>query len=420
MAIFTGILWIIGAFALPETYAPVLLSKRARNLSKRTGKVYKSRLETGPHARNTNPTQAVKIALSRPWILLLKEPIVLLLSLYMAILYGTLYMLFTAYPIVFQEYRGWSEGIGGLAFLGVAVGFIIALAYIMWDNFRYERVEDEYIDKGEVSAPPEARLPPCMLGSAFIPIGMFWFAWTNGPDLPWAASVVAGAPFGFGMLLVFVSIMNYLIDAYTVYAASVLAANSVLRSLFGTVFPLFTSYMFENLGIHWASSIPAFLALMCVPFPFLFYKYGPAIRKRCAFAKEAMEVLQELKQSEGTDESGHHNSGKKAQHDATDSDSASKPAGESDKEQESASERAKQLSAEEAKEYEAAPDLEAGTAGPGAGAGIGDESAGAPLSQVQTQKSTRSARSARTWRTASSHAPRHTALVHARSYASNW
>ncbi|KAI4151228.1 MAG: hypothetical protein LQ340_003613, partial [Diploschistes diacapsis] len=74
--------------------------------------------------------------------------------------------------------------------------------------------------------------------------------------------------------------MNYLIDAYTIYAASVLAANSVLRSLFGFAFPLFTNQMYTRLGIHWASSVPAFLALACVPAPFLFYRYGGAIRRR--------------------------------------------------------------------------------------------------------------------------------------------
>jgi hypothetical protein len=105
---------------------------------------------------------------------------------------------------------------------------------------------------------------------------------------------MAGAPFGFGMVLVFLSIMNYLIDAYLIYAASVLAANSVLRSLFGAAFPLFTSYMYADLGIHWASSIPAFLALACVPFPFLFYKYGAAIRMRCKFAAEAAAYLKNM------------------------------------------------------------------------------------------------------------------------------
>jgi hypothetical protein len=97
------------------------------------------------------------------------------------------------------------------------------------------------------------------------------------------------------MVLVFLSIMNYLIDAYVIYAASVLAANSVLRSLFGAAFPLFCPYMYQNLGIHWASSVPAFLALACVPFPFLFYKYGSAIRERCKFAAEAAAFLQNSK-----------------------------------------------------------------------------------------------------------------------------
>jgi hypothetical protein len=98
------------------------------------------------------------------------------------------------------------------------------------------------------------------------------------------------------MVLVFLSIMNYLIDSYTIFAASVLAANSVLRSLFGAAFPLFTTQMFTNLGIHWAASIPAFLALMCVPFPFLFYKYGPAIRQRCKFAAESDAFMRKMRE----------------------------------------------------------------------------------------------------------------------------
>jgi hypothetical protein len=96
------------------------------------------------------------------------------------------------------------------------------------------------------------------------------------------------------MVLVFLSVFNYLIDSYTIYAASVLAANSALRSLFGMAFPLFTTYMYQNLGIHWASSIPAFLSLACVPFPFIFYKYGSQIRQRCTYAAEADAFMRRL------------------------------------------------------------------------------------------------------------------------------
>ncbi|KAL1394230.1 major facilitator superfamily domain-containing protein [Phyllosticta capitalensis] len=290
MAIFTGVVWIICSLIIPETYAPVLLRKRAATLTKMTGKVYRSKAD---HEQGkVTLGEAFKTALSRPWILLFREPIVLLLSIYMAIIYGTLYMLFAAFPIVYQQVRGWSQGIGGLSFLGVAVGMLVSVAYSIYDNKRYIKAANK---DPSGFAPPEARLPPCMIGAFAIPIGLFWFAWSNGADVHWMASIAAGAPFGFGMVLVFLSIMNYLIDAYTIFAASVLAANAVLRSLFGAAFPLFTSYMYADLGIHWASSIPAFLALACVPFPFLFYKYGPAIRARCKFAAESAAFLAKLR-----------------------------------------------------------------------------------------------------------------------------
>lgn len=300
MAIFTGALWIIGALTIPETYAPVLLKNRAAAMSKKTGKVYRSKIQCDRGQQSLG--QSFKIALSRPWVLLLKEPIVLLLSIYMAIIYGTLYMMFAAFPIVYQQNRHWSEGLGGLAFLGVAVGMIGAVIYSIFDNQRYRRAEAAEIDKGEGGAAPEARLPPSMIGSVCVPTGLFIFAWINYPSIHWIVSIIFTAPFGFGMVLVFLSMMNYLIDSYTIYAASVLAANSVLRSMFGAVFPLFTTYMYDNLGIHWASTIPAFLALACVPFPFLFYKYGSVIRKKCTYAREAAEIMAKIKQRQPEDE----------------------------------------------------------------------------------------------------------------------
>lgn len=287
---FSGVVWIMGALLIPETYAPVLLRRRAAKLSQITGKIYRSKPEIDQGKINLG--ESFKIALSRPWILLFREPIVFLLSLYMAILYGTLFMLFAAYPIVFQKGRGWNQGIGGLPFLGIMVGMLVAVLYTIIDNRRY--IETERRHGGFAS--PEARLPPCMLASITIPIGLFWFAWTNSPSIHFMVCIVAGVPFGFGMVLVFLGVMNYLIDAYTIYAASVLAANSVLRSIFGAVFPLFTSYMYEGLGIHWASSIPAFLALACIPFPFLFYKYGAAIRKRCKYSAQSNAFIQKLQE----------------------------------------------------------------------------------------------------------------------------
>ncbi|KAM0276411.1 hypothetical protein ACHAQH_006763 [Verticillium albo-atrum] len=294
LAAFSGFFWIVGSLVMPETYAPVLLRKRAQKLSAMTGKVYVSRLD---HQQKGPVTLGArfKTALSRPWVLLFKEPIVLLLSIYMSIIYGTLYLFFAAFPIVFQQQRGWNAGEGGLAFLGLTVGMMAAICYIIPDNKRYVRVEKEHAGR----APPEARLPPCLVGCVALPIGLFWFAWTCQPSVHFLVSIAAGMPFGFGMVLVFLASMNYLIDSYTIYAASVLAANSVMRSLCGAAFPLFTRYMYDDLGVNWATSIPAFLALACVPFPFLFYKYGSVIRRRCKFAAESEAFMEQMRRGAG-------------------------------------------------------------------------------------------------------------------------
>ncbi|KAK6336079.1 hypothetical protein TWF696_001647 [Orbilia brochopaga] len=299
LAAFSGLTWLLMAFIVPETYSPVLLQERARRLSKLTGKVYISKFEA--ESGKLHWKEAYRIALSRPWMLLLREPIVMMLSIYMAVIYGTLYMLFAAYPIVYQQTRGWSQGVGGLPFLGVAVGMLSAVLYSIVENRRYNRVANTRFGG---FAPPEQRLPPALVGCICIPVGLFWFAWTNSPDIHWFASVAAGTPFGFGMVILFLSIINYLIDSYTIFAASVLAANAVLRCTFATAFPLFTGPMYQNLGIHWASSIPAFLALACLPAPFLFYRYGEEIRLKCKYAAKAAEFMRMLQETkEGSDSS---------------------------------------------------------------------------------------------------------------------
>ncbi|CAG9954736.1 unnamed protein product [Clonostachys rosea f. rosea IK726] len=288
LAILSGVLWIAGSLVLPETYAPVILRRRAEKLSALKKQHYISSIDKQQGKADLGAL--LKTALSRPWVLLFTEPIVLILSIYMAIIYGVLYMLFAAFPIVYQQARGWNQGIGGLAFLGIMVGMMLAICYVIPDNKRFIRVQAE----NGGFAPPEARLPPSCIGAVALPIGLFWFSWTNSPSIHFMVSIAAGVPFGFGMVLVFLSNMNYLVDAYTIYAASVLAANSIIRSLFGAAFPLFAKEMYDGLGIHWASSIPAFLALACVPFPFLFYKYGAPIRARCKYSAQSAAFVEKM------------------------------------------------------------------------------------------------------------------------------
>lgn len=287
--ILIGVVGILGFIFIPETYGPVLLQQRARQLSKANARsqIYISVLEKSQGKKK--PSEVFKRALFRPWILLFQEPIVMVASIYMAIIYGTVYMFMGAMPIVYSEDRGWSEGIGGLSFLGIAVGIICGLIYAIWDNnTRYMRL---VVSK---STAPESRLPPAITGAAALPIGMFAFAWTNYPSIHWSVAIILSAPFGFGCVLVLLPIVNYLIDSYTIYAASVLAAAAIFRCVIGAVFPLFTTQMYDNLGIHWASSIPAFMTLLCLPFPLVMYRYGLQVRMKCKYSFEAAETMKKM------------------------------------------------------------------------------------------------------------------------------
>ncbi|EHY52108.1 hypothetical protein HRR83_003328 [Exophiala dermatitidis] len=287
--IFIGVVAIVGTILLPETYGPVLLRRKARQLSRKSKKVYISTLE-----KTTGGVEAFAVfskTMKRPWVLLFREPIVFIASIYLSILYATIYMFLPAFPIIYERGRGWNAGIGSLPFLGIAVGMGLGVTYVITDDqLRYQKLGK--------SVTPESRLPPAMVGAVFIPIGMFGFAWTNYPTMHWSASVVLAAPFGFGCVAVFTCILIYLVDSYTIYAASVMAATAMLRSFIGAAFPLFTTQMFTNLGIHWASSIPAFLTAACLPFPFVMYRYGPKIRMKCKYAHEAAMLMAKMQAKE--------------------------------------------------------------------------------------------------------------------------
>ncbi|CAG8232326.1 unnamed protein product [Penicillium salamii] len=284
LAIIACVQWLAVLIFLPETYPSVLLRRRAQRLSKLTGCVYRSAME------ESQSRPSLTVALSRPWVLLFREAIVLLISIYMSIIYGTLYMFFAAYPIIFQKVRGWSEGLGGLSFLGIMIGILLSIPNMFISHYRYQKKAS----KGPKRLAPEMRLPDCFIATIALPVGIFWFAWTNSPSVHWVVPIVAGVPFGYGCIMVFLPCFNYLVDSYTIFAASLLAANSALRSVFGAAFPLFTGVMYENLGIHWAASVPAFMALACVPIPYLFYIYGARIRKRCHYAAEADAFMERL------------------------------------------------------------------------------------------------------------------------------
>lgn len=212
IAILGGVMWIVTMLATRETYAPFILRCRAKALSRMTGSVYVSRLDAGQPSKTLS--QELSVSFTRPWILLFCEPIVLLTSLYVAIVYGTLYMFFAGFPIVFQVARGWSQGTAGLPFVGVAIGVCLATLAAGVDNKRYVRLCAAAEAEG-CAVEPEARLGTAMAGSIVLPIGLFLFAWTTYPSVHWIVPVIGATLFSCGLVMVFISLMSYLVDSCT-------------------------------------------------------------------------------------------------------------------------------------------------------------------------------------------------------------
>ncbi|KAL5410931.1 hypothetical protein PMIN03_005172 [Paraphaeosphaeria minitans] len=291
------------AFALivlfmEETYPPQILVGKAAELRRRT-------LNWGIHAKQeeieVDLKELIARNVSRPLRILFTEPIVLLITIYMSFVYGILYCFLTAYTLVFEGQYGFTPGVSGLTYFGLIIGVMFGFALMAAMNPSYERKL-----KANNNIPvPEWRLPLAMVGAPIFAGGLFWFGWTgyNGRIL-WVAPVCSGIFTGFGIWTIFLALLNYIIDAYLMFAASAVAGNTFMRSLFAGAFPLFSTYMFNGMGIQWASTLLGCIATVMVPMPFLFFIYGKKIRAKSTFSP-APDIAQDKRRDEearlGTD-----------------------------------------------------------------------------------------------------------------------
>ncbi|KAK9451562.1 major facilitator superfamily domain-containing protein [Limtongia smithiae] len=270
--IISGVQFIVLLFLMPETYGRTLLERKAARLRKETGNM---NLHAAHETTKISHFSHLRVSIVRPVYMLFTEPIVLCIAVYCALIYAILYMNFIAYPVVFQDERGWGAGTGGLPFLGLGFGIMCGICTAPAQTRLYVRLTKE---RGDGMIYPEGRLPYSIAGAIILPIGILWFGWGSLLHVHWIVSTIGGAVFGFGLILVFLSMFSYLVDAYLIYAASALAGNSLLRSILGATFPLFADQMFTKLTPKWACTLLACLAFILAPIPYFFYKFGPRIR----------------------------------------------------------------------------------------------------------------------------------------------
>ncbi|KKY38213.1 putative membrane transporter [Diaporthe ampelina] len=246
LAIVCGINTLAGFFFLRETYAPVILAARMRDLE----------------------SDGVRIFI---------QPIVLTLSLYQALIFGTTYSLYTNFEAIYSGIYGFNTEQVGLLYLFPGVGFLIAVRLIVP---RIDNVYNALTRRNNDISKPEFRLPLANIGAVLVPASLFWFAWTVESEAPWPATIVSTLFYGAGQVLIVNCIQNYYIDSFEKYAASAVAAGAVFRSVVGGITPLLAPSLFDALGYGWGVSVFAFLAVALAPAPVILYKYGERIRER--------------------------------------------------------------------------------------------------------------------------------------------
>ncbi|KAJ5756921.1 uncharacterized protein N7511_007103 [Penicillium nucicola] len=271
---------------IPETYVPVLKRQHARRLAK----AGKYELKAGDVVPPQGPGHRGDDVLSifmRPFVMTAKEPVLLFASLFMGFTYAMFYLYFQAYPLIFQNLYGLSPGVAGLAFLPISVGALVAFAlFLLYGSYHSKAVKE---GKPWATLEEYRRLPLAALGAPLLPIALFWLGWSSKLSIHPIVPMMSGLFFGIGYILIFMAMINYLTDAYKQYSASAQAAASTLRSCLAVCLPLATNPMYGTLGINWASSLLAFIAILLAVIPFVFIKYGQWIRSRSPFSQQVMK-----------------------------------------------------------------------------------------------------------------------------------
>ncbi|KAI9879166.1 MAG: hypothetical protein M1830_009365 [Pleopsidium flavum] len=279
--IISGIVLILVVLFQPESYAPILLKWKANHLRNLTGdNRYKAEVEI----REETFSRRLRHALYRPFMLTAREPIIMLVALYLTVIYVILFTFLNGYTFIFTDVYGFSQGLTGLSFIGIGIGLCcvspLVLLVFVWAKRDLKKIQED----GGTRLPPEFRLWYAMFGAPAVSISVFMLGWTAYPSISCWVPLAASVLFGFGILCVFISSYQYIIDAYETFSASALASVTLIRYVAAGGMVEVSIPMYKKLGVHWTLTILGCISALLVPVPYAFYRLGPKIRAKSKYA----------------------------------------------------------------------------------------------------------------------------------------
>ncbi|KAJ5725834.1 uncharacterized protein N7483_007191 [Penicillium malachiteum] len=290
----SGAILVLIVLFQPETYAPLLLKWKSHQLRKITGdKRFRSEMDLEKIALFTRIGGAMK----RQFLITIHEPIILLISLYMTVLYIVLFTFFDGYTYIFTDTYNLSEGITNIIWVAMYAGIVLAALLVpiiySWTKKDFTAAAQAVNGSDPSTDPhaldgvptePEIRLWFAMFGAPFIPISLFWMGWTDYSSVSYWSPIIASSCFGVGTICVFISSYMYVIDSYDIYAASALGFMTVSRYCAAGGMTVVGMPFYKNMGVHWTLTILGCISAIMVPVPYVFYKFGPVIRQWSKYA----------------------------------------------------------------------------------------------------------------------------------------
>lgn len=165
---------IIVLLAQPETYAPTLLEWRAKHLRELTGD-HRYRTESAS-ASSLGPRLITN--LHRPFVMVWTEPIILVFTFYLTLLYFVLFTFLSGYEVIFTQTYHISLSFTYVLWVAMLPGVLIAMAMIPYIYKLTKKAAAKSMAKGQ-PLQPEVSLYWAMAGSSvFMPVSLFWMAWT--------------------------------------------------------------------------------------------------------------------------------------------------------------------------------------------------------------------------------------------------
>lgn len=279
--IFAGIALALVLFVQPETYSPLLLHWKAKHLRRLTGdERYRSAIE---FRRVSFPRRLIN-ALVRPCVLFATEPIIILVSLYLGVIFTVLYTFLAGYQFIYNHIYNFRVGLVGTAFLGIAIGVLTMIPFIPLAMKLVRRDVTKAKQKGLTRPEPEISLYMSMFGAPWIPISLFWMGWTARPTISFWSPLVASVIFGYGITCVFISSYEYVADTFEFHSASALATITLVRFICGGVMAEFSYPFYASLGPALTLTVLGALTAALVPVPYILFRYGQPIRRWSRYA----------------------------------------------------------------------------------------------------------------------------------------